>query len=88
MAWWLSKLRDVAKYPDPLPISFSFPSLEVKVLSTLGVPRKAINAGQNFCHRKVVKCPFVCIFCGRDEIKVCRHSNRNTTVFPFLPLLG
>jgi len=77
----------VARYPEPLPISFSFPSREVKVLSTRGVPRKAIKAGQNFCHRKVVKWVLVWIFCGRDDISVCRHSSRKTTVLPFLLLL-
>lgn len=43
-----------------------------------GEPRAAANVGQNFCHKKAVKCGFACTFLGSAVANVRMHSVRKS----------
>lgn len=45
-----------------------------------GVPKSDNKAGQNLCHKNVVKCVFWCTVCGNVDTNVNRHSNKNTVI--------
>lgn len=56
-------------------------NLYVNFLSMLtrpGEPRAAASVGQNFCHRKAVKCGFVWTLFGSADVTVSMHSVRNS----------
>lgn len=49
-------------------------------LSTRGVPRNDISAGQNFCHKKLVKCELLLTVSGKLVTNVSKHSRKNIAV--------
>lgn len=50
--------------------------LDFIFLSTLGVPRKEMSAGQNFCQRNVVKCELALTRSDRLDIRVNKQSRK------------
>lgn len=54
-----------------------FTNLDFMFLSTLGVPRKDINEGQNFCQRNVVKWELLLTRSDRLDINVTKQSKKN-----------
>jgi hypothetical protein len=55
----------------------SSPYLDFIFLSTLGVPRNDMRAGQNFCHKKVVKWELSLTRSDRLDMRVSRQSRKN-----------
>lgn len=48
------------------------------MLTRPGEPRAAARVGQNFCHRKAVKCGLVCTLFGSADVTVRMHSVRKS----------